>query len=89
MAAATTNTPDQRSWYKRNELAVTPWLFMIPAVYLITTAQLREARVVVLLLAVLGQVVFLASRYRTRVDVTSDQLYTLTDSTRTVAVPPS
>ena len=24
--------PPQRSWYKRNEIAVTPWLFLIPAV---------------------------------------------------------
>ncbi len=39
---------------------------------------------VILLLLVVGQVVFLASRYRTRVDMTSDRLYTLTDSTRRV-----
>ncbi|MEM7198674.1 MAG: Gldg family protein [Planctomycetota bacterium] len=39
---------------------------------------------VILLLAVLGQLVFLASRYRTRVDVTEDQLYSLTPSTRQV-----
>ncbi|MEC7584858.1 MAG: Gldg family protein [Planctomycetota bacterium] len=39
---------------------------------------------VVLLLCVLGQVVFLASRYRVRVDATSESLYSLTDSTRTI-----
>ena len=32
MASATTNAPDQRGWYKRNEIAVTPWLFLTPAV---------------------------------------------------------
>ena len=37
---------------------------------------------VVLLLLVLGQVVYLASRYRMRLDVTSDKLWSLTDSTR-------
>lgn len=36
---------------------------------------------VVLMLLVLGQIVFLASRYRSRVDATKDGLYTLTDST--------
>ncbi|WP_295311724.1 sugar ABC transporter permease [Roseobacter sp.] len=25
-------TPPQRSWYKRNEIAVTPWLFLAPAI---------------------------------------------------------
>ncbi|MEC7583560.1 MAG: Gldg family protein [Planctomycetota bacterium] len=39
---------------------------------------------VVLLLCVLGQVVFLASRYRVRVDATSESLYSLTDSTRAI-----
>jgi ABC-type uncharacterized transport system involved in gliding motility auxiliary subunit len=38
----------------------------------------------VLLLLVLGQVVYLASRYRVRVDLTADQLSTTTDSTRAV-----
>ena len=37
---------------------------------------------VLLLLLVLGQVVYLASRHRVRVDMTSDQVYTTTDSTR-------
>ena len=37
---------------------------------------------VVLLLHVLGQIVYLASRYRVRVDLTSDQLWSSTDSTR-------
>lgn len=37
---------------------------------------------VVLLVLVLGQVVYLASRHRARVDATSDALYSLTDSTR-------
>ncbi|MBM4063187.1 MAG: hypothetical protein FJ265_19130, partial [Planctomycetes bacterium] len=37
---------------------------------------------VVLLLAVLGQLVYLGSRHRVRVDVTSDGLYSLTQSTR-------
>ncbi len=32
MAAANTNAPAQRGWYKRNEIAITPWLFLIPAV---------------------------------------------------------
>lgn len=36
----------------------------------------------VLLLLVLGQAVFLASRYRTRLDLTADGAYTLTGSTR-------
>ena len=39
---------------------------------------------VLLVLLVLGQVVFLASRYRVRVDMTSDKLWTSTDSTRSV-----
>lgn len=39
---------------------------------------------VVLLLCVLGQIVYLASRYRARVDLTSDQLWSSTDSTRTL-----
>ncbi|MCK5943006.1 MAG: GldG family protein, partial [Planctomycetes bacterium] len=39
---------------------------------------------VLLLLLVLGQVVYLASRYRVRVDMTSDKLWTSTDSTRSV-----
>jgi len=38
----------------------------------------------VLLLLVLGQVVYLASRHRARVDATSDQLYSLTESTRRI-----
>ena len=38
----------------------------------------------VLLFIVLAQICFLASRYRTRVDLTSDQLYTLTPSTAKV-----
>ena len=37
---------------------------------------------VLLLLLVLGQVVYLASRYRLRVDMTSDRLWTSTDATR-------
>ena len=32
MATASTNAPAQRGWYKRNEIAITPWLFLIPAV---------------------------------------------------------
>ena len=32
MAAASTNAPAQRGWYKRNEIAITPWLFLTPAV---------------------------------------------------------
>jgi ABC-type uncharacterized transport system involved in gliding motility auxiliary subunit len=39
---------------------------------------------VLALVAVLGQVVFLGSRWRLRVDTTSDRLYTLTDSTRRI-----
>jgi len=39
---------------------------------------------VVLLLLVVGQVVFLASRYRTRVDLTADGVYTFTESTAKV-----
>lgn len=39
---------------------------------------------VLLLLLVLGQVVYLASRYRVRIDMTSDKLWTSTDSTRSV-----
>lgn len=38
----------------------------------------------VLLLLVLGQVVYLASRHRGRLDATSDQLYSLTESTRRI-----
>ena len=37
---------------------------------------------VLLLLLVIGQVVYLASRYRVRVDMTSDNVWTLTDSTQ-------
>ena len=37
-----------------------------------------------LLLLVLGQIVFLASRYRLRFDTTADDLYSLTDSTRQI-----
>ena len=51
-----------------------------PAAGYVAEVVLRIA----LLLAVLGQVVFLASRYRTRIDVTGDKLYSLTDSTRSV-----
>jgi len=36
----------------------------------------------VLLVVVLGQVVYLASRHRVRIDLTSDKLYSLTSSTR-------
>ena len=39
---------------------------------------------VLLVLAVVGQLVFLASHYRLRRDITGDQIYTLTDSTRRV-----
>lgn len=39
---------------------------------------------VVLLLAVFGQIVFLANRYKVRQDLTADQLYSLTTSTRQV-----
>lgn len=38
----------------------------------------------VLLACVLGQTVYLASRYRVRFDMTSDQRYTVTDSTRAI-----
>ena len=37
---------------------------------------------VLLLLLVLGQIVYLASRYNVRVDMTSDKLWTTTASTR-------
>jgi ABC-type uncharacterized transport system involved in gliding motility auxiliary subunit len=39
---------------------------------------------VVLLVFILGMVLFLASRWRARVDLTADRVYTLTDSTRRV-----
>ena len=39
---------------------------------------------IVLLLAVLGQIVYLGSRHRLRFDTTADDLYSLTDSTRTI-----
>ena len=39
---------------------------------------------VVLILLVLGQLVYLASRFRVRVDMTSDRLWTSTESTRNV-----
>ena len=32
MTTASTDMPARRGWYKRNELAVTPWLFLLPAV---------------------------------------------------------
>ncbi|SEW37896.1 carbohydrate ABC transporter membrane protein 1, CUT1 family [Cognatiyoonia koreensis] len=32
MAVLTTNAPATRGWYKRNEIAITPWLFLLPAV---------------------------------------------------------
>lgn len=32
MNTAAATTADQRSWYKRNEIAVTPWLFLAPAI---------------------------------------------------------
>lgn len=33
MASATTNIePAKRGWYKRNEIAITPWLFLFPAI---------------------------------------------------------
>lgn len=38
----------------------------------------------ILLAVVLGEVTFLGSRFALRVDLTSDQIYTLTDSTKTV-----
>lgn len=31
MSSATTNSTPTRGWYKRNEIAITPWLFLIPA----------------------------------------------------------
>jgi multiple sugar transport system permease protein len=31
MSSATTNGASQRGWYKRNEIAITPWLFLAPA----------------------------------------------------------
>lgn len=45
-------------------------------------AALAVALHVVLLALVLGQVVYLASRHRVRVDLTSDQLWSSTDSTK-------
>ena len=47
-------------------------------------AALALAVHILLVLVVLGQVVYLASRYRLRVDMTSDRLWTSTDSTRSV-----
>jgi ABC-type uncharacterized transport system involved in gliding motility auxiliary subunit len=47
-------------------------------------AALARAVNLVLLLLVLGQVVYLASRHRVRFDTTSDDLYSLTDSTRSI-----
>lgn len=32
MASLTAQTRDQRGWYKRNEIALTPWFFLLPAV---------------------------------------------------------
>ena len=32
MSTAAVDPPKQRSWYKRNEIAVTPWLFLAPGV---------------------------------------------------------
>ena len=32
MSTAAVDPPKQRSWYKRNEIAVTPWLFLLPGV---------------------------------------------------------
>lgn len=32
MAALSTDTTDTRGWYKRNEIAMTPWLFLIPGI---------------------------------------------------------
>ena len=29
----TTAAPETRSWYKRNEISVTPWLFLIPGMF--------------------------------------------------------
>ncbi len=31
VAVTDTNTQAERSWYKRNEIAITPWLFLFPA----------------------------------------------------------
>jgi multiple sugar transport system permease protein len=31
MSTATTNAAPSRGWYKRNEIAITPWLFLLPA----------------------------------------------------------
>ncbi len=45
---------------------------------------LATALHVVLLLLVAGQIVYLASRHRVRVDLTSDQLWTSTESTKTL-----
>ena len=45
-------------------------------------AVLAMALHVVLLVVVLAQIVYLASRHRVRVDLTSDQLWTSTESTR-------
>ena len=39
---------------------------------------------VALLLVVLAQLVYLGNRYRHRIDLTADQLYSLTDSTQRV-----
>lgn len=47
-------------------------------------AALATALHVVLLLVVLGETVFLASRYRVRVDATAEELFSLTDSTRAI-----
>jgi hypothetical protein len=47
-------------------------------------AALAMALHVLLLLVVLGQIVYLASRHRARIDLTSDQLWSPTDSTRGV-----
>ncbi len=30
--ASNTDTPTNRGWYKRNEIAITPWLFLAPAI---------------------------------------------------------
>ncbi len=34
--ADTTTQPTQRGWYKRNEIALTPWLFLIPGIAMFT-----------------------------------------------------
>lgn len=47
-------------------------------------AALAVAAHVVLLLLVLGQIVYLASRHRVRVDLTTDKLYSTTESTRSL-----